>query len=765
MRSPRSASDWAWHAKPILACRFGKLLILRAVPEWRSQYLSYKKLKRILKRIGDDDDEDGERVVAAASAPSVQNGGVFDLMPEDSESGGPSLPTTALSSPLLSSPSLLQSVEADFFALLEEDIRRINAHSATQRQWIEKHVKSLLAESATHAVRASPLTSFYATTAHGGGLRVHDVRRLYCACAKLRSFAAINSDGIRKIVKKFDKTTSLKPPRQKEIVERLAREPFVDADGSAIRALVARLEALCSPDQIMELRRAAQRTLAEPGAERGFWNGHAQSALAIAGALAAATAVHLLPLGTHKVGARGAHDGEDVCHAQRCMAVLVGVVVLWLTEALPYFVTSLLIPVLIVVFNVIPHQAVPSTHPEGLVTRSDLARHVLDAMFDKTIILVLGGLVAASAVARCQVEMRLAVSLQRALGRRPRLFLLALMQLGLLTSLCVSNVTAPILLLSVVQPLLHELPPGSRYARALLLGLAFSCNLGGMLTPIASPQNAVALEALSRVGAEVGFGAWLTISLPIVELASLVIWCLLNVLLLSPCDVDHLPTLDYLPTPLQRSQGLMLLGVLATVIGWTCFSLPPLKDNLGEPALVGLLLTVAAFGSGFLTKADFNGLSWHLLALIAGGNALGLAVSQSGLLAYSADLMMSHLLNHASAWLVAVELALALLVITAFISHTVAAIVVMPIIASIGEQAGEPRGVILTSALAISAAMALPMSSFPNVNSLLAEDDYGSPYLTPKDFLRVGIPASLASGAIVAMLGFPLAVWILEPAS
>ena len=44
-----------------------------------------------------------------------------------------------------------------------------------------------------------------------------------------------------------------------------------------------------------------------------------------------------------------------------------------------------------------------------------------------------------------------------------------------------------------------------RYARALLLGLAFSCNLGGMLTPIASPQNAVALEALSRVGAEVGF--------------------------------------------------------------------------------------------------------------------------------------------------------------------------------------------------------------------------------------------------------------------
>lgn len=62
---------------------------------------------------------------------------------------------------------------------------------------------------------------------------------------------------------------------------------------------------------------------------------------------------------------------------------------------------------------------------------------------------------------------------------------------GLFLSMCISNVTAPILLLSVVLPILHELPSSSAYARALLFGLAFSCNLGGMLTPISSPQNAV----------------------------------------------------------------------------------------------------------------------------------------------------------------------------------------------------------------------------------------------------------------------------------
>jgi hypothetical protein len=36
-----------------------------------------------------------------------------------------------------------------------------------------------------------------------------------------------------------------------------------------------------------------------------------------------------------------------------------------------------------------------------------------------------------------------------------------------------------------------QLPPGDPYAKALLLGIAFSNNIGGMTTPIASPQNVV----------------------------------------------------------------------------------------------------------------------------------------------------------------------------------------------------------------------------------------------------------------------------------
>ena len=45
------------------------------------------------------------------------------------------------------------------------------------------------------------------------------------------------------------------------------------------------------------------------------------------------------------------------------------------------------------------------------------------------------------------------------------------------------------------MPLLRALPRESTWPKTALLGIAFSCNLGGMTTPIASPQN-ILLSAL-----------------------------------------------------------------------------------------------------------------------------------------------------------------------------------------------------------------------------------------------------------------------------
>jgi phosphate transporter len=57
--------------------------------------------------------------------------------------------------------------------------------------------------------------------------------------------------------------------------------------------------------------------------------------------------------------------------------------------------------------------------------------------------------------------------------------------------------------------------------------------------------------------------------------------------------------------------------------------------------------------------------------------------------------------------------------------------------------------------------MALPFSSFPNINSLLVLDDHGQQYLTVQDFLRVGIFFSLITVILIVTLGYGLIIGVL----
>lgn len=116
------------------------------------------------------------------------------------------------------------------------------------------------------------------------------------------------------------------------------------------------------------------------------------------------------------------------------------------------------------------------------------AQEVMSRMVNHTTILIMGGYTISAAFVKCQIELYLAAFLQHHFKKSPKGFILAMMMMGLFLSMWISNHTAPVLCVSVLLPIIRDFPTNSRFVKTLLIGLAFACNLGGMMTPIASLQ-------------------------------------------------------------------------------------------------------------------------------------------------------------------------------------------------------------------------------------------------------------------------------------
>ncbi|KAK4530823.1 hypothetical protein CCYA_CCYA05G1680 [Cyanidiococcus yangmingshanensis] len=445
----------------------------------------------------------------------------------------------------------------------------------------------------------------------------------------------------------------------------------------------------------------------------------------------------------HSVAA-AARDGA----AQRCLALVTFASVLWATEAVPLFVTSLAIPLLTVVLRVFLDEK-----GERVLGATEAAHKAITSMSSPVLLLILGGYSISGALSKHTIDKAIAIAVLRH-ARRPPELLLMLMLLAVFLSMLVSNVAAPVLLVGIVTPVLQSFPPGTPFVKCALLGIAAACNIGGMTSPIASPQNAIALDALRGV-ASVSFRQWVALALPLALVAVFVMHAYLLVrfgrgpIQAFPLVPMHRP-LKWKDTGMAHL--VVILTVLVTIALWTSKSV---SERLGGDGIVALVPVVVFMGTGLLSKEDFNSLPFNVIYLVSGGVVMGAAVRSSRLLEIVAASVRSSV-QDASLWKVYMTFMLMTLLVACLMSHTVSSIILSPILAELGAGLGHPRLMVLGGALACSCAMALPVSSFPNMAVISVEDELGNPYLSAQDFVWVGFPLTLLSAAILASLGYGL---------
>lgn len=397
----------------------------------------------------------------------------------------------------------------------------------------------------------------------------------------------------------------------------------------------------------------------------------------------------------------------------RCFAVLVFASILWATEVIffffivdgyyvmtlyfylhqlmPLFVTALLVPFLVIVLRVIRSED-ETDDGKIIYTRlsaMEASKTVFASMLSPVIMLLLGGFAIAAALNKYGIAKSLASFVLSKAGTRPSNVLIVNMLVASMASMWISNVAAPVLCLSLIQPILRTLPPDSSFGPCLIMGIALASNLGGIASPIASPQNVIAIQNMSPPPS---WADWFCVSIPLCLLGNFIVW----LWLLKSYNIKNenaIPTARTITTTnnggkITPTQIYITCVTLFTILLW-CIA-RTYRDTLGDMGVIAIIPLIAFFGTGILTKDEFNNFLWNVIILAMGGIALGKAVESSGLL-HTIALHISERVLGLSSFQVLFIFSCLVLVIATFISHTVAALIVIPIVAKVGLHLTDPN--------------------------------------------------------------------------
>lgn len=231
---------------------------------------------------------------------------------------------------------------------------------------------------------------------------------------------------------------------------------------------------------------------------------------------------------------------------------------------------------------------------------------------------------------------------------------------------------------------MRNLPADSQFSKALILGIALASNIGGMASPIASPQNIIALQNMEPAP---NWLQWFFIAIPVCIFSIIAIWTLL-LITFKPGKGTTIVPIKSVKDKFSGVQYFVIIVTLVTIALW-CVS-HQMEHIFGDMGVVAIIPLVLFFGTGILSKEDFNNFLWTIIILAAGGLSLGKAVNSSGLLHTIANHIKSQV-HGMSLYAVLLTFASLILVMATFISHTVAALIILPIVAQVGANMDGPQ--------------------------------------------------------------------------
>ena len=448
-------------------------------------------------------------------------------------------------------------------------------------------------------------------------------------------------------------------------------------------------------------------------------------------------------------------DGLTVA-SHKLLAIMVLVALWWITEPVPIPVTSLIGPTLAVVTGVVS------------------AKDAYAAFANPMIFLFMGGFILAKAMMDHGLDKRFAYWLlaRSWVGSNPRRIFLAI---GLAAALCsgwVSNTATAAMMFPIALGLLGAIKEmmaangkeidlhDYKYATGLMLMTAYSCSIGGVLTPIGTPPNIIMLGFLDQMAnIHISFFEWMTWG--VIAMVAYFIIAYVVLIRMFPPDVERIDGAEEFIrarvaelgswTRAQKNTLFCFLvavflwvfpGILSMTLGSTSPLLKMYNHLFPEAvaAMAGALLLFLLpinFKERKFTlewKSAVQGIEWGTLILFGGGLAMGGMMYKTGLSQWVGDRIVGMLGGEPSEFaLVAIFCVMALL-LSELTSHTAATNMIGPLAITAAVSAGfSPIHVAIGIALSSSLGFMLPVSTPPNAIV------YASGYIPITKMIKTGV--------------------------
>jgi sodium-dependent dicarboxylate transporter 2/3/5 len=455
---------------------------------------------------------------------------------------------------------------------------------------------------------------------------------------------------------------------------------------------------------------------------------------------------------------------------QRLAAVMVAVVILWMTEALPMPLTALLGAAACVMLQV------------------GTAKEVFTPFADPLMFLFIGSFIVAQAIFLNHLDRRLAfgVLALRWVDARPSRILF---MFGLVTAVVsgwVSNTATTAMMFAIGMSILAFLydpqHPESkiisrRYATGLMLITTFAASIGGLATPVGTPTNVFGLGTIKKLlDIDVPFFQWCLIGVPAVVILFLFLFVYLNYF--CPAGVRRIEGCQEMLEreksslgPWTTGQRSTLVAFLTTVVLWIMPGIVALVMGEQSPqykfisgvlpesvaALLGAALLFLLPGERegrAITWSEAADIDWGVILLYGGGVALGTLSEQTGLAAVVGK-GLTQLLPLDSSLTILIAAVVVATMVSETTSNTASATVVVPLVIALAKSANvdafEPA---LGATMACSLGFMLPVST--PCNAIV----YGSGYVPLGRMVRYGILLDLAGMVTIVGLVRCLSPWV-----